>query len=108
MRAAWAQNHSLRQSAGFQRPRPHFIHINQTETSVTFHRAEIISDRKGGNMERPSHIIFEGHQSFSRRAPLFAMAIGLQLAGFWLFTHGLASHVSTMIHPFTFVATYEK
>jgi protein TonB len=58
-------------------------------------------------MERPSHIIFERHQSFSRRAPLFAMAIGLQLAGFWLFTHGLASHVSTMIHDFEFVPTHE-
>ena len=58
-------------------------------------------------MERPSHIIFERHQSFSRRAPLFAMAIGLQLAGFWLFTHGLASHVSTMIHDFEFIPTHE-
>ena len=58
-------------------------------------------------MERPSHTIFERHQSFSHRAPLFAMAIGLQLAGFWLFTHGLASHVSTMIHEFKFVPTHE-
>ena len=58
-------------------------------------------------MERPSHIIFERHQSFSRRAPLFAMAISLQLAGFWLFAHGLASHVSTMIHDFEFVPTHE-
>jgi protein TonB len=48
-------------------------------------------------MERPSHIIFERHQSFSRRAPLFAMAIVLQLAGFWLFTHGLATGVAHFI-----------
>ena len=59
-------------------------------------------------MERPSHIIFDQQQSFSCRAPLFAMAIGLQLAGFWLFTHGLASHVSTLIHDINFVPTYEK
>jgi protein TonB len=59
-------------------------------------------------MERPSHIVFERNQSFSRRAPLFAMAIGLQLAGFWLFTHGLASHVSTMIHDINFIPTHEK
>ncbi len=59
-------------------------------------------------MERPSHIIFERHQPFSRRAPLFAMAIGLQLAGFWLFTHGLASHVSTIIHDIQFIPTAEK
>src|SRR5215831_19792909 len=59
-------------------------------------------------MERPSHTIFDQRQSFSRRAPLFAMAIGLQLAGFWLFTHGLASHVSTIIHDINFVSTHEK
>ena len=44
-------------------------------------------------MERPSHIAFERHQPFSRRLPLVAMAIGLQLAGFWLFTHGLATGI---------------
>ncbi len=59
-------------------------------------------------MERPSHIIFDRHQSFSRRAPLFAMAIGLQLAGVWLFAHGLASHVPTMIHDFEFVPTHDN
>ena len=59
-------------------------------------------------MERPSHIIFDHHQPFTRRMTFVVLAIGLQLGGFWLFTHGLASHVSTMIHPFTFVATYEK
>jgi periplasmic protein TonB len=59
-------------------------------------------------MERPSHNIFDQHQPFSRRAPLFAMAIGLQLAGFWLFTHGLASHVPAIIHDINFVFTPEK
>lgn len=44
-------------------------------------------------MERPSHIIFEQHQPFSRRVPLVATATGLQLAGFWLFTHELASGI---------------
>jgi len=59
-------------------------------------------------MERPSHTIFDQRQSFSRRAPLFATAIGLQLAGFWLFTHGLATHVSTIIPDINFVPTYDK
>ena len=59
-------------------------------------------------MERPSHIVFERHQSLSRRAPLFAMAIGLQLAGFWLFSHGLATHVSSVIHDIVFIPTEEK
>lgn len=54
-------------------------------------------------MERPSHIIFDTHQSLSRRAPLFAMAVGLQLAGFWLFAHGLATHLRPGFHPFYFV-----
>lgn len=58
-------------------------------------------------MERPSHIIFDHHQSFSRRAPLFAMAIGLQLAGFWLFTHGLATHLPTVFHAFSFVPMHD-
>jgi protein TonB len=59
-------------------------------------------------MERPSHTIFDQQQSFTRRVPLVAVAISLQLAGFWLFTHGLASHVSTIIHVINFVPTYEK
>jgi periplasmic protein TonB len=59
-------------------------------------------------MERPSHMIFIRHRSFSQRAPLFAAAIGLQLAGFWLFTHGLAVHVPTIIRDFQFVPTHEK
>lgn len=50
-------------------------------------------------MERPSHIIFESHQPFARRVPLFAMAISLQLAGFWLFTHGLANGILHFIPP---------
>lgn len=58
-------------------------------------------------MERPSHIIFERHLSFSRRLPMIVMAIGLQLAGYWLFTHGLANHVSGMIHVLDFVPVPE-
>jgi protein TonB len=50
-------------------------------------------------MERPSHIIFERHQPVSRRVLLFAMAISLQLAGFWLFTHGLANGILHFIPP---------
>jgi protein TonB len=60
-------------------------------------------------MERPSHIIFDHHhQSLSRRASFFVVAIGLQLAGFWLFTHGLATHVPTIIRDFQFVPTHDK
>jgi protein TonB len=59
-------------------------------------------------MERPSHIIFDHHQPFTRRMTFVVLAIGLQLGGFWLFTHGLASHVSTIIHDFQFVSTPEK
>ena len=58
-------------------------------------------------MERPSHITFDKHQPWSRRVPFFAMAISLQLAGLWLFTHGLAPKVSDIIHDFTFVPTHE-
>jgi protein TonB len=39
-------------------------------------------------MERPSHITFDAHH-FSRRLPLIGLALSLQLAGVWLFTHGL-------------------
>jgi protein TonB len=49
-------------------------------------------------MERPSHIIFDTHQSLSRRLPLLGLAASLQIAIFWLFTHGLAS---VGIHYFT-------
>ena len=49
-------------------------------------------------MERPSHIMFDTHQSLSRRLPLLGLAGCLQIAIFWLFTHGLAS-VGT--HHFT-------
>jgi protein TonB len=59
-------------------------------------------------MERPSHITFDTHQPWSRRASFIAMAIGLQLAGFWLFTHGLANNLPTVFHPFDFVVTHDK
>jgi periplasmic protein TonB len=59
-------------------------------------------------MERPSHITFNKHLPWSRRAPFFAVAIGIQLAGFWLFTHGLATGVTTIIHDFEFVQTHDK
>jgi periplasmic protein TonB len=49
-------------------------------------------------MERPSHILFDRHSPFSR-APLIGLAIGLQLAGFWLFTHGLASNIVKFVPP---------
>ena len=58
-------------------------------------------------MERPSHIIFNHRHSWSRRAPLFAMAVGLQLAGFWLFTHGLATHLPPIFQPFHYVPVEE-
>ena len=59
-------------------------------------------------MERPSHITLDTRQPWSRRASFFAMAIGLQLAGFWLFTHGLAAHVPNIIRDFVFVQTHEQ
>ena len=59
-------------------------------------------------MERPSHITFDRNPSWSRRAPFFAVAISIQLAGFWLFTHGLAAHMPDIIHDFVFVDTPEK
>lgn len=59
-------------------------------------------------MERPPHIIFDRHQPFSRRACLFAVAICLQLAGFWLFTQGLNRHVQNFLHSINFVALHEK
>jgi len=59
-------------------------------------------------MERPSHITFDTHQPWSRRASFVVMAIGLQFAGFWLFTHGLAGHVPTIVNRFTYVPVPEK
>jgi len=47
-------------------------------------------------MERPSHILFARNSSLSR-APLVGLAIGLQLAGFWLFAHGLKDHVLKLV-----------
>jgi protein TonB len=45
-------------------------------------------------MERPSHIIFDTQSHyFSRRLPLIGLALSLQLAAVWLFTHGLISRV---------------
>ena len=58
-------------------------------------------------MERPSHIIFDRRQTLSRRLPMVAMAIGLQFVGFWLFTHGLASHVQGIFHTLDFVPVAE-
>lgn len=52
-------------------------------------------------MERPSHILFARHSSLSR-TPWIGLAIALQLAGFWLFTHGLNTTISNFIpHDFT-------
>ena len=41
-------------------------------------------------MERPSHVSFDTQaHDLSRRLPLVGLALSLQLAGVWLFTHGL-------------------
>ena len=41
-------------------------------------------------MERPSHITFDTQAHyFSRRLPMIGLALSLQFAGAWLFTHGL-------------------
>jgi protein TonB len=59
-------------------------------------------------MERPSHITLNKHLPWSRRAPFFAIAISIQLAGFWLFTHGLAGHLPTIVRCFCYVPVIEK
>ncbi|HWY64656.1 MAG TPA: energy transducer TonB [Rhizomicrobium sp.] len=60
-------------------------------------------------MERPSHIIFDTHQSLSRRLPLLGLAASLQIAIFWLFTHGLVSQViQPFIHNIDLVPFKEK
>jgi protein TonB len=46
-------------------------------------------------MERPSHIDINPHQSLPHRLPLMGLAISLQIAVFWLISHGL---VGQMIH----------
>jgi TonB family protein len=60
-------------------------------------------------MERPSHIIFDTHQSLSRRLPLLGVAASLQIAIFWLFTHGLGSGViHAIIHDIELQPFKEK
>jgi len=59
-------------------------------------------------MERPSHITFNKHLPWSRRAQFLAFAISIQLAGFWLFTHGLTTHVTIIIHDLGFVQARDK
>lgn len=59
-------------------------------------------------MERPSHIIFNQQQSWFRRTTVIAVAAGLQLAGFWLFTHGLATRLPPIFQPFHYVPVEEK
>jgi protein TonB len=49
-------------------------------------------------MERPSHILFARHSSLSR-APWIGLAIALQLAGAWLFMHGLSTGVAKFLPP---------
>jgi len=41
-------------------------------------------------MERPSHLMFARHSSLSR-TPWLGLAVALQLAGAWLFMHGLST-----------------
>jgi hypothetical protein len=60
-------------------------------------------------MERPSHIIFDTHQSLSHRLPLLGLAASLQIAIFWLFTHGLGSGVvHSIIHDIELQPFKEK
>lgn len=59
-------------------------------------------------MERPSHIIFDQQLSWFRRTSVIAAAAGLQLAGFWLFAHGLATHLPPIFQPFRYVPVEEK
>lgn len=49
-------------------------------------------------MERPSHIRFARPSSLSR-APWLGLAIVLQLAGAWLFTHGLSTGIVKFLPP---------
>lgn len=56
-------------------------------------------------MERPSHIPFARHSSLSR-TPWLGLAIAFQLAGAWLFMHGLSTGTVTIdriidVLPFT-------
>jgi protein TonB len=50
------------------------------------------------NMERPSHILFARHSSLSR-TPWIGLAIALQLAGAWLFMHGLSTGIVKFFPP---------
>ncbi len=56
-------------------------------------------------MERPSHIIFDTQsRDVSHRLPFIGLALSLQLAVFWLFMHGLASHrIGDLIHDIVVV-----
>ena len=49
-------------------------------------------------MERPSHILFARHSSLSR-TPWLGLAIAFQLAGAWLFMHGLANGIIKFVPP---------
>ena len=49
-------------------------------------------------MERPSHLLFARHSSLSR-TPWLGLAIVMQLAGAWLFMHGLATGAITLGPP---------
>lgn len=53
-------------------------------------------------MERPSHIAFARHSSLSR-TPWIGLAIALQLAGAWLFMHGLSTTIGNFIPHDIFV-----
>ncbi len=55
-------------------------------------------------MERPSHTISSTSQPLSRRLPLFVLAASFQVAAAWLFTHGFATQVRTVLHDINVVA----
>jgi protein TonB len=59
-------------------------------------------------MERPSHTIFNTHKHpVPRRMLLFGLAIGLQVAAFWLLTTGLGMRVVTAaFRPFDVVPVH--
>jgi protein TonB len=62
-------------------------------------------------MERPSHIVFDTypHSNTSRRLPILGLALGLQVAGLWLFTYGLMSVLIPIAHgPIVLVPVPEK
>ena len=60
-------------------------------------------------MERPSHIIYDTQShDISHRLPFIGLALSLQLAVFWLFTHGLVGNTISKLIPDLTVARILK